>query len=213
MKYFTNTILILLTFISVYVIVYVGLGIGIPLGVSDNYVRINKVLENLSYSYLAGCIFYILTVTIPMHVRRRKLNSVLKSKIGVIVGKLADSKQCVRTAQEFQSNRFLTDAEFLSRIENTSFITPSSMAFFYGNNIGSYLNSQKKEILDLVADLQRHSDLLSDKELKALAELTNCRYFDLLKIAGNPITDNPQIRRSTGEMLLEAERIIKEIYD
>lgn len=213
MKFIANFILILLTIISVYVIVYVGLGIGCPIGVSDNYERINKVLENLSYSYLAGCIFYIFTVTIPSKVRRHKLNSVLKNKIGIIVGKLRDSKQCVRTLQEFQSNRFLTDAEFLARLETTSFSSPSSMSFFYGNTIGSNLNAQKKEILNLVADIQRYSDLLSDSELKALADLSNCTYFDLLKIAGNNITDNPQIRRSTGEALLDAERIIKRIYN
>lgn len=106
MKNIAKILLIVLTAISVYVILYVGLGIGYPIGVSDNYEQINEVLENLSYSYLAGCIFYILTVTIPAKVRRHKLDSVLHSKIGVIVGKIRDSKQCVRTLVELQNNTF-----------------------------------------------------------------------------------------------------------
>lgn len=211
MRSISNLILVILTVISFYVILYVGLGFGWPVGTSENYERINKVLENLSYSYLAGCIFYVLTVSVPYRLRRHKLDKVLHSKISIIVGKLQDSKQCVRSLSEFQNNIFLSDAEMLDRMESTSFSTPSSMSFFYGNNIVSYLNSQKKEILDLVYDLQRYGDLLSDKELKTLGELTDCKYFELLKIAGNPITDNPQIRRSTGEMLLVAEGIIKNI--
>lgn len=88
------------------------------------------------------------------------------------------------------------------------------MAFFYGSSstIASYLNAQKREILDMVYDIQRYSYLLSDKELKSLADFTNCSYFDLLKIASNQITDTPQIRRSIGEALLEAEKIINKIY-
>ena len=214
MNRFAKILLIVLTAISVYVILYVGLGIGYPIGVSDNYEQINEVLENLSYSYLAGCIFYILTVTIPAKVRRHRLDSVLHSKIGVIVGKIRDSKQCVRTLVELQNNTFLSDSDMLSRMEANTFSTPSSMAFFYGSSstIASYLNAQKREILDMVYDIQRYSYLLSDKELKSLADFTNCSYFDLLKIAGNQITDTPQIRRSIGEALLEAEKIIKEIY-
>ena len=161
MRSISNLILVILTVISFYVILYVGLGFGWPVGTSENYERINKVLENLSYSYLAGCIFYVLTVSVPYRLRRHKLDKVLHSKISIIVGKLQDSKQCVRSLSEFQNNIFLSDAEMLDRMESTSFSTPSSMSFFYGNNIASYLNSQKKEILDLVYDLQRYGDLLS----------------------------------------------------
>ena len=104
MRNISNLILVILTVISFYVILYVGLGFGWPVGTSENYERINKVLENLSYSYLAGCIFYVLTVSVPYRLRRHKLDKVLHSKISIIVGKLQDSKQCVRSLSEFQNN-------------------------------------------------------------------------------------------------------------
>lgn len=80
MKNIANIILILLTAISTYVIIYVGLGIGWPIGTSDNYERINKVLENLSYSYLAGCLFYLLTTEYSYWNRKQRLKPVMKSK-------------------------------------------------------------------------------------------------------------------------------------
>lgn len=212
MKTVINIVLCILFLACIYSILYIGVGVGWPICEHVNADAWNHVFENLSYSYLAGCVFYILTVTIPMKIRRSKLEKVLQSKIGVIVGKLNDSKQCVRSVQELQNNVILSDSDFLIRMENTTLTSPSAMSFMYKDSIANHLRLQKKDILDLVSEIQRYNDLLSDKELKVLADLTNCEYFDLLKIAGSPVTDNPQIRRSTAVALLNAEKIILEIY-
>lgn len=89
-KYIANILLYTLTIISVYVIVYVGLGYGWSIGESDNYERINKVLENLSYSYLAGCIFYLLTTQYAYWIRRQQFRPVMKFKMHKVVRMIDD---------------------------------------------------------------------------------------------------------------------------
>ena len=61
-------------------ILFVGLGIGEPWGTCQNYERVNNVLLNLSYSYVAGCIFYILTVALPHWNKSRKVQVIIKEK-------------------------------------------------------------------------------------------------------------------------------------
>lgn len=90
MKKIAKPLLLFLSFASGYIILYVGLGIGWPIGTSYNYLAINKVLENLSYSYLAGCIFYLLTTQYSFWSRKQQLRPVMKNKYAKIVRKIDD---------------------------------------------------------------------------------------------------------------------------
>ncbi len=58
------------------------IGIIHPLfGYAKNYQQINEVIVNLSYSYLAGLIFYILNDGIPSYFRKKKAMSLIASKL------------------------------------------------------------------------------------------------------------------------------------
>ena len=57
-----NLILCLLTLCAGYIILTVGLGWFWTIGSFENADRINQVLLNLSYSYIAGWIFYLLVL-------------------------------------------------------------------------------------------------------------------------------------------------------
>lgn len=89
-KYIATTLIYILTIVSIYVIVYVGMGYGWSVGESDNYERINKVMENLSYSYLAGCIFYMLTTQYAYWIRKQQFRPVMKFKMHKIVRMIDD---------------------------------------------------------------------------------------------------------------------------
>ena len=91
MIYIFNILLIIITIVCIYAIGYIGLDWFVPLGSAYNPERINTVLINLSYSYIAGLIFYILTTSLPRYVFSHKIRKPLQSKVKTMLGKIEDS--------------------------------------------------------------------------------------------------------------------------
>lgn len=71
----------LITGISIYIFFCIGLGWFWTIGSSENHERINQVLLNLSYSYIAGLIFYILIEFIPKKSAAKKAFLIWESSL------------------------------------------------------------------------------------------------------------------------------------
>lgn len=84
MKRVFNIILLIITVICLCVIAYVRLGIGFPIWHTDNYQNYNLVIENLSYSYIAGVFVYLLTLVLPDWWESRRLRPIVDKKIAHI---------------------------------------------------------------------------------------------------------------------------------
>ena len=74
-------LIIICTIISIYIVLYVGLGLIGPLGKSDNYFQINHVLLNLSYSYLAAFLFFLLIEYFPSKILSEKAYIICKPSL------------------------------------------------------------------------------------------------------------------------------------
>lgn len=81
MNKFSIFILLIITGLSLYILFCVGLGWFWTIGSSTNYERINQVLLNLSYSYIAGLIFYILIEFIPKNIAAKKAFTIWESQL------------------------------------------------------------------------------------------------------------------------------------
>lgn len=81
MNKFSTFILLAITGLSLYILFCVGLGWFWTIGSSTNYERINQVLLNLSYSYIAGLIFYILIEYIPKNIAAKKAFTIWESQL------------------------------------------------------------------------------------------------------------------------------------
>ena len=81
MKIIISIILYLLTLSSGYIILTIGLGWFWTIGSCENADRINQVLLNLSYSYIAGWIFYLLVTYFPEMQRKITLRPAIQLKI------------------------------------------------------------------------------------------------------------------------------------
>lgn len=68
----TRVLLLLFSVIPVYIIAHVGLGWFVPLGTSENADRINQVLLNLAYSYVAAMFFAMVWEYIPQLNKEQK---------------------------------------------------------------------------------------------------------------------------------------------
>ena len=85
-----NIILTTVTLFCIYIICYVGLGWLWALGIDENYERINQVLLNLSYSYIAAFIFYILIEYIPEKIAAQKALNICKADLVDIYLKMSE---------------------------------------------------------------------------------------------------------------------------
>lgn len=94
MKY-VNYILIGITILCLYVIGCVGLEIFPTLGYSGKANSINSVGLNLSYSFIAGWIFYLLVSYFPYKQRKSKLQKIINGKLKDIHDKFIDSAKSI----------------------------------------------------------------------------------------------------------------------
>lgn len=213
MKNIANIILAILTAISVYVIIYVGLGIGWSIGTSDNYERINKVLETLSYSYLAGCIFYILTSTVPNYYKRRKLKPTIQSKLKLILGKLEESKKQAFPLEDY--NKTHTNEEYIERMRNTPLSSMCALEplVYHGVTVGAIMKHLKEAAMIEISDVLRYQEYMTEEQVIVVASLTNSAYFYILKAIGTPKFDQPDNRVKIAEDLLVEIAKIKSIIE
>jgi len=86
-----NKIFWFLNVICILLIIQIGLGI-IPLFYSifsnEFAFKLNQVLLNLSYSYIAGVIMYLLISYLPDLQKKRRINSIIKSDLELLVKEL-----------------------------------------------------------------------------------------------------------------------------
>lgn len=178
-RYGARFLLCLLTAISIYVIVYVGLGYGWPFGESENYERINKVLENLSYSYLAGCIFYLLTTHYSYWVRKQQLRPTMKLKMHKIVRMIDDvilefSRDVdtpIKTSSEdlkiiLDSKSWTDDIPMLKLIQGISISYIRYLAIV-GQNV-------RTNVMELI---QLYKEYLSEEQISRLEGLVEMQAF------------------------------------
>lgn len=207
MKAIINILLWILVLSCICIIAYVRLNWGFALWQSDDSKAYNMILENLSYSYLAGCIFYVLTSSIPHYLRTKHLQPVIDSKLKRILQRLEDSKRAVYSITEYNEQH--TDDDFIERLSNGDFDAPCAQVFLYPDyTVGKMMLAEKNELLKLIDEVQRLESYMSEKQVRAISELSTSTYFDLLKTLGNPILKGLDSRRIIAqELVKELDRI------
>ena len=121
MIYIFNTVLIIITAVCLYAIGYIGLDWFVPLASVDNPERINTVLINLSYSYIAGLIFYLLTTSFPRYVFAHKMKKPLQIKVKTILGKIDDSAKCAFPMLSWNS-LIITEDSLINQFSSVTFV-------------------------------------------------------------------------------------------
>ena len=153
MEKLVKCILWIITIICIYAILHIGLGWFCAIGVSDNYLKINQVLINLSYSYIAGVIFYLLTVFFPYKYRLQKLKRPINSKIKDIHGKIIDSAKSFFPMTSWD-NLVLSEDNLKQQMITVSIHSQTSYSIAgIKRTIISHLFSQRGDIMNLIKEL------------------------------------------------------------
>lgn len=184
MKYLVTLTLTLLTMLCSYIILHVGLGWLWPIGNCENADNVNQVLLNLSYSYMAGLIFYLLVNYLPNYLKKRKVLPSIRLKIEDLY------KQINACIQTFES----TDrADLLDTITHERIINLINGADMYGqsfyarmvgydmNNL-KFLVATKETIFTLIDQIVGYKEFLSGDQLLEIEKIHDSTYFHLIKI-------------------------------
>lgn len=208
-----NTFLIIITFLSVYAIAYIGLGWFWPWGISSKYQQINHVVINLSYSYLAGLIFYLLTSYLPYMIKRNKLKKPIQEKLKTIKGKLEDSAKCVFPMTSW-NHLVLTEDVLVQQFSTQSVNTQSAYSIAGINmSIIGHLTTQRNNILDIIDGILEYKDYLSGEQLLTIEKIKDGEYFSMLKVFSMPIMDNPATREKLAKALFCEIETSKKLLD
>lgn len=113
--------------IAIYCILQVKFDFAFYLGSAENADKINDVVVNLSYSYLAGYVFYLLTVKLPYVGARRKIEKPLKSKLSLVLKKCTSClestyPQALHGKIMFEEESFVEDFKKVSYFQECSII-------------------------------------------------------------------------------------------
>lgn len=198
-----NISIIMLTALCVYAICNIGLGWFWTLGSANNYQKINQVLINLSYSYIAGLIFYLLTSYFPDVIKRNRIKEPIRNKIRNINIRFEDCAKCVFPITSWAKIK-LTEAALIQQFSTLSSIHTATAY----NNIGlnttvlTHLKSQKDSINNIIDSIIEYKYYLSGQQILILEKIKDSNYNAILNAFNLPILDTPENR----------EKLAKELY-
>lgn len=164
-------------FMSVWIILSIDLGI-IPLIQAEinteTCIKINKILSNLAYSYIAASVFYLITVVLPYRIRLYEIKPVIGRNINKI-------RSCIRNILlEYSRETTFNGSDFSE--ENVRKILASknwtdNMLFLnslYGISITyiKYIDEEFKVMDKTINEtISNYKDYLTEKQIVLLEEI------------------------------------------
>lgn len=177
--------------ISVYIIFSVGLGWLWKIGSFENSENINQVLINLSYSYIAGLIFYLLTSTIPRYFTKQKITPIVDRKINEIYENI---ESCIQSFKKTEMKDLIISSNIdtiTQMIESENILGKSYFSQMMLTDITNleFIKSKKEIIYDLISDILSYKEYLSDEQLTNLENIRSSETFHLLKMSHHPLSE------------------------
>ena len=156
--------------------------------VTSDYVEIiNDMLVNLSYSYIAAYLFYLMTNRLPVVMRKRKLMPVIQNRVEEI-----GRRSIYYVLLEFSrdNNELHADYKHIDGTEDVlaSKIWTDEMPTVYRQfgiriNYLNYVRHQCDDLKERVAVvLDRYKDEMTEKQIMALEEMTGLYIFRLVEL-------------------------------
>ncbi len=197
-------ILICFTFISVYIIICVGLRMLPTIGKVNDANAINAVLLNLSYSYVAGAIFYFFVSYLPFVQRQIWMRKYVLKKFKAIDAKLLSCVKCFVSL--FNWGTISITEEGIKNIMKDKPVRTSNasyQALGIRETILEHLKGQREAIKRIADEIMDYKEYLSDEQLIFIKEIRDSRFFLLLNSFEIPKVDTPQNREELASALYE----------
>lgn len=211
----TSYIVSISALISIYCILQVKFDFAFYVGSTDNADEINEVLVNFSYSYLAGYVFYILTVKLPYWATRRKIEKPLQSKLGLVLRKYTSSVECIYPQSThgkiiFEEDSYVEDFKKISYFQECSII---------GMNIPviAYIKAAHEENRKTITEILEYKGWLSADRISMLEQIRSsdlplvitALYLPDLKA----VLDNPTSRETLARCVYKLYMLAKKVNE
>lgn len=160
--------------ICLYAIFQIKFNFAFWMGYSEKADAWNEIITNLSYSYLAGFIFYLLTVTLPHKKMKGKVKVALDSKLNMI---RSNYKACVESVYHPLKAMSLdiTKDEAVADFKAVSFYQKCKMGYFQDKDISvvDYIRLKHQENVIRAAELLEYKPWLSSETVAQIEEIRN----------------------------------------
>lgn len=160
--------------ICLYAIFQIKFNFAFWIGYSEKADAWNEIITNLSYSYLAGFIFYLLTVTLPHKKMKGKVKVALDSKLNM---KRSNYKACVESVYHPLKAMSLdiTKDEAIANFKEVSFYQKCKMGYFQDKDISvvDYIRLKHQENVIRAAELLEYKPWLSSETVAQIEEIRN----------------------------------------
>lgn len=160
--------------ICLYAIFQIKFNFAFWIGYSEKADAWNEIITNLSYSYLAGFIFYLLTVTLPHKKMKGKVKVALDSKLNMI---RSNYKACVESVYHPLKAMSLdiTKDEAIANFKEVSFYQKCKMGYFQDKDISvvDYIRLKHQENVIRAAELLEYKPWLSSETVAQIEEIRN----------------------------------------
>lgn len=160
--------------ICLYAIFQIKFNFAFWMGYSEKADAWNEIITNLSYSYLAGFIFYLLTVTLPYKKMKGKVKVALDSKLNMI---RSNYKACVESVYHPLKAMSLdiTKDEAIANFKEVSFYQKCKMGYFQDKDISvvDYIRLKHQENVIRAAELLEYKPWLSSETVAQIEEIRN----------------------------------------
>lgn len=176
---------------------------------SNNPKAINEVLVNLSYSYIAGFVFYVFTVVLPHVLFKRRRQAAIKEKIRTINDKYMACLKSVVPVVE-QSSFDYSEDNFVKVFSGVSYMSGCSLSKLNIVNatIIDYVIGQHKVCLTLIAQLLEYRELFDSNTVVILEKMRESDYENTLLAFRNCITPPQSL-----DIPSEREKLAHAIYE
>ena len=212
----TDYLVGLLALVCLYAIFQIKFEFAFWIGYSDKAEAWNEIIKNLSYSYLAGFIFYILTVTLPHMKMKGKVKIALESKINTI---RTNYKACVESVYPPLNAMPLsiTKEEAVDNFKAVSFYQKCKMGYFQDKDISvvDYIHLKHNENVKRAAELLEYKLWLTSDSIAKIEEIRNSNLpnviISLTQIIGKEKLDNEDGRKMLAEQVYDMWALTKNI--
>lgn len=202
--------------VCLYAILQIKLGFAFWIGTSERADAYNEILSNLSYSYLAGFIFFLLTVTMPHLKMRNKVRMALKGKANTIC---SNYKACVESVLPLPKamQPSITREEAIGNFMAVSYLQPCRLTAIQNTNlpIVAYIRLKHDENKRLATELLEYKSWLSSETIAKIEEIRNSNLPAVIITLTNTIVkdqmDNEDGRKMLGGMTYDLWSVAKEI--
>jgi len=183
---------IVLAIICLYAIIQIEFECAAWIFYSEHADKYNKVISNLSYSYLAAAIFYFLTVTMPYLKMRLKIKKALNRKINSI---RSNYKACVDSVLPLGENPKddVSKEEVIKNFRAVSYNKACRFSLINPNeSILVFINRNHQYIVHLSEELLEYKPWLSANTIAQIEDIRNSRLSGFIMMMSKCVFKEPK---------------------